>query len=98
MPFPFSDLSAMKKRPALVIATLEGDDLILCQITSQAIGDGYAISLFADDFARGGLKVSSNIRPNRLFTADESIIHYRAGAVSAEKMKEVTEKLIQIIR
>ena len=35
VPFPFSDLTQAKRRPALVIATLEGDDLILCQITSQ---------------------------------------------------------------
>lgn len=35
-PFPFSDLSATKKRPALVIATLTGNDVILCQITTQA--------------------------------------------------------------
>ena len=30
LPFPFSDLSASKKRPALVVATLRGDDIILC--------------------------------------------------------------------
>ena len=34
VPFPFSDLTQAKRRPALVIATLAGDDLILCQITS----------------------------------------------------------------
>jgi len=37
--FPFSDLSQNKRRPALVLAELEGDDLILCQITSQKRGD-----------------------------------------------------------
>jgi mRNA interferase MazF len=36
-PFPFSDLSATKKRPALVVATLTGDDVILWQITGQAL-------------------------------------------------------------
>jgi hypothetical protein len=35
-PFPFSDLSAAKRRPALVVASLTGDDVILCQITSKA--------------------------------------------------------------
>jgi mRNA interferase MazF len=35
IPFPFSDLSGSKKRPALVLADLQGDDIILCQITSQ---------------------------------------------------------------
>lgn len=34
VPFPFSDLSQSKRRPALVIANLQGNDLILCQITS----------------------------------------------------------------
>jgi len=34
-PFPFSDLTANKKRRALVIADLTGDDIIICLITSQ---------------------------------------------------------------
>ena len=34
IPFPFSDLSQAKRRPALVLAELEGNDRILCQITS----------------------------------------------------------------
>lgn len=43
VPFPFSDLSASKKRPAVVVATLTGDDIICCQITSEARFDEYAI-------------------------------------------------------
>jgi mRNA interferase MazF len=34
LPFPFSDLTGNKKRPALVVANLQGDDVILCLITS----------------------------------------------------------------
>ena len=45
VPFPFSDLSNSKRRPALVLANLKGDDLILCQITSQAFNDDYSIIL-----------------------------------------------------
>lgn len=45
VPFPFSNLTDTKKRPALVIAALSGDDLILCQITSQMVRDRDAISL-----------------------------------------------------
>ena len=41
IPFPFSDLSQSKRRPALVIARLEGNDAILCQITSKTIKDIY---------------------------------------------------------
>lgn len=31
LPFPQTDLQAGKRRPALVVADLTGDDLILCQ-------------------------------------------------------------------
>ena len=34
LPFPFSDLSESKRRPALVITELLRNDIILCQITS----------------------------------------------------------------
>lgn len=30
VPFPFFDLTQAKRRPALVISKLEGDDIILC--------------------------------------------------------------------
>lgn len=45
VPFPFSDLTRAKKRPALVIAELEGEDLILCQITSKQIRDNMRLQL-----------------------------------------------------
>jgi mRNA interferase MazF len=95
--FPFSNLSAAKKRPTLVVATLTGNDVILCQITSQAIVDSYAVPLIDQDFTSGGLRQISNIRPNRLFTAETSIILYRAGTISAAKMQDVLTKLMQIL-
>jgi len=98
IPFPFSDLSNFKKRPALVISVLKGDDLILCQITSQNISDDYAISISNEDLASGDLKTKSNIRPNRIFTADKNIILYKLGNLKENKVIESVEKLIEIIR
>jgi mRNA interferase MazF len=96
--FPFSDLSQTKRRPALVIAALKGDDVILCQVTSQGRTDEYSIRLDDVDFVSGGLNQSSRIRPNRLFTADAGIVVYRAGCVSAAKLNEVVDRLILIIK
>ncbi len=72
VPFPFSDLMMAKRRPALVLSVLQDDDLILCQITSRKISDGYSIQLDESDFEQGSLKQLSNIRPNRIFTADKT--------------------------
>ena len=96
LPFPFSDLTANKKRPALVVANLTGDDVIVCLITSQNAKDNYAISLSSSDFADGKLKQNSNIRPNRLFTADSNVILYRVGTLEKSKSEEVTTIIIEI--
>ncbi len=98
VPFPFSDLTQSKRRPALVISKLESDDLILCQITSQSIKDSYAVSLDDRDFETGGLKQTSNVRPNRIFTADSHIILYKVGNLTKEKLNEVIDKVVEIIR
>ena len=98
VPFPFSDLTHAKRRPALVLADLEGDDLILCQITSQQVRDKYAIDLDDDDFETGSLRQKSNVRPNRLFTADQRIILRRVGHLRREKINEIIEKAVELLR
>jgi mRNA interferase MazF len=98
VPFPFSDLTQAKRRPALVIAVLQGDDVILCQITSQTVADRYAITIGMDDFSTGSLNQVSNVRPNRLFTADRQIILYKVGQLTSEKFDEVIAKIVDILQ
>ena len=81
-----------------MLAVLQGVDVILCQITSQGRSDNYSVTLDGADFASGGLNQSSKIRPNRLFTADDGIIVYRAGHVSGTKLNEVLDRLIAILK
>jgi len=98
VPFPFSDLTQAKRRPALVVAELEGDDLILCQITSQQIKDRYAIPIDDTDFQKGDLKQRSNLRPNRLFTADRQIVLYQVGHLKPQKIQEVIKKIVELLQ
>src|SRR3989344_9192491 len=97
IPFPFSDLSEVKKRPAFVVRALEGNDVVLCQITSQTVKDKYSIPIRENDFMVGNLSVNSNIRPNRIFTADKNIILYKVGSIRENKIKEVIKKITEII-
>jgi mRNA interferase MazF len=97
VPFPFSDLSRSKRRPALVVAELEGDDLILCQITSRTQANRYAIPLADADFDSGRLQRDSYIRAERLFTADSALIAYGAGTLKPDKMSAVTGAIVAIL-
>jgi len=92
---PFSEY---KKRPALVVSSLDRGDLILCQITSKATKDEYAISINDCDFDSGGLKQPCNVRPNCIFTANSDIVLYRMGVLDIEKLIEITETIVEILR
>lgn len=93
IPFPHTDLTVGKRRPALVIVDLPGQDLILCQITSRARSDAFSVPLDSSDFQRGQLAQPSFIRPQRLFTVEHRVIVYSIGKVQAAKLNEVLGKV-----
>ena len=88
--------SSLKRRPAAVIATLRGNNVVLAQITSVERNDEDAISLSRKDFASGSLKTDSFIMASLIFTADISEIEYKIGKIKTEKIKEIQNKLIEI--
>jgi mRNA interferase MazF len=98
VPFPFSDLSDQKPRPALVLVDLNGRDLVLCQITSQSARDEAALPFTRQDFAQGHLRVDGHIRPNKLFTFERRLIRYRCGCLTPAKTKEVVERIVALLR
>lgn len=96
LPFPQSNLQSGKRRPALVVVNLPGDDLILCQITSQFRPDSFSVSITHADFTQGQLSVDSFVRTNRLFTVEQSVALYTAAHISETKLQEVKTKLRQL--
>ena len=53
-------------RPAVVLASGDRNDWVLCQVTSKPYGDRRALELCDSDFAAGGLRISSFVRPVEL--------------------------------
>ncbi|MBI3432686.1 MAG: type II toxin-antitoxin system PemK/MazF family toxin [Hydrogenophilales bacterium] len=98
LPFPFSDLTHSKLRPALLLADAGRDDWIACQITSNPYADSHAVLLNQDDFTSGGLQRASYARPGKLFTANTSLFTSAAGTVSQVRLDEVRSALIAIIK
>jgi mRNA-degrading endonuclease toxin of MazEF toxin-antitoxin module len=94
IPFPRRD--SAKRRPALVIADLPGEDLILCQITSRAHSDMFSVPLDKSDCERGQLDQPCFIRPQRLFTVEQHVILNSVGKVTAEKFAEVFKRVREL--
>jgi len=98
VPFPFSDLSRAKMRPAVILAEAGRDDWILCQVTSNPYGDAGAITLTDKDFKSGALRVTSYARPGKLFTANESLIANTIGVLKNKTANDLIEAVIKMLR
>lgn len=97
VPFPFTDLSGRKRRPALVVSPLQfhEEDLILCAITSQVPQklSEWEATLKAEDMVEEKLPKDSVVKAGKLFTMHQGLISGRFGTVKEQKLHEVLKKL-----
>ena len=94
IPFPFSDLSGTKLRPAVVLAETGNNDWLLCQITSNAYADPASIRLTNAELSRGTLSTISYARPMKLFTANVTLIVKRVAILNESTFKTILDSTI----
>jgi mRNA interferase MazF len=98
VPFPFSDLSQAKLRPAIVLADAGRGDWILYQVTSNPYGDARAVHLTDRSFASGSLRAESYARPGKLFTASRDLMVAEVGMLTTEALQQVVDAVVAIVR
>ena len=98
VPFPFSDLSESKLRPAVVLAEISRDDFVCCQVTSNPYADPNAVELTEEDFAEGNLKRVSYVRPGKPFTANLQLFEGIAGVLEDDPREEIVNRIVQLLR
>lgn len=98
VPFPFSDPSQSKLRPAIVLADAGRGDVVLCQVTSNAYADPLAIGISAADFSAGSLSQVSYVRPGKLFTASSSLVVRQVAELAPAIRTRVTDAVIHLLR
>ena len=96
VPFPFSDLSRAKLRPAVVLADAGRGDWILCQVTSNPYGDPRALPLTEGHFRSGSLRVTSFARPAKIFTAEQGLILAQAGVLTDDRFRQLISAVIAV--
>lgn len=98
-PFPFTDLSGQKVRPAVVVSRSDrqGRDVLLAFITGQQQPPLSKTDLLIEDshsdFGRTGLKKSSIVKLDKLVTIETSILLGELGELSATLLQEMDTKL-----
>ena len=100
VPFPFTDLSSRKKRPALIVSPddFHEEDLILCAVTSRVPErlSEWEVSLGARDMVEGYLPKTSIVKVGKLFTMHRSLVAGGFGSVKGEKLGEVLAALTKL--
>jgi mRNA interferase MazF len=92
VPFPFTDLTQTKLRPAVVLyAESTNNDVTLCFITSQGIDtlftDEFLLDTTDPEFSSTGLKVSSKVRVTRMITIERKLITRRLGTLGSNQIQ-----------
>ncbi|GAA4412875.1 type II toxin-antitoxin system PemK/MazF family toxin [Nibrella viscosa] len=91
VPFPFTDLSGSKLRPALVLIATSLD-VTLSFITTQLQWQETTDVLLMPNVSNG-LKKQSLIRLSKLATIDISLVEGRLGAVSESELENIHRNL-----
>ncbi len=97
-PFPFTDLSGHKVRPALIIGFQNGgDDITVCFISSVIQKKVHKLDVLVDqkdkDFQKTGLKLQSVIRTTKIATLDKAVILGKIGELDVTNLKKVKKVL-----
>lgn len=89
VPFPYTDLSGQKSRPAVVLADVGMEDWVLCEVTSRRHSRPGDIEITAGDLATGELDRNSWARPGRIHALNESLFEETIGRLTDAKVAEV---------
>ncbi|MCF6290090.1 MAG: type II toxin-antitoxin system PemK/MazF family toxin [Desulfobacterales bacterium] len=100
MPFPFTDKTAEKKRPALVLSDFESfndpaENCVLAMITSVNNPD-WPLDTPIGSLKKAGLPAPSKVRM-KLFTLDSRLIIKRTGGLAARDRKAVKDNLKKLM-
>ena len=98
VPFPFSDLSQSKLRPAVVVADAGRDDWIFARLRAIPYGDPRALALSDGDFLSGSLRVTSFARPGKLCTANHSLLVSEFVVPRAQAYARVIAAIVQMLQ
>ena len=99
VPFPFSDLSGAKLRPAVAMLDAGRGDWLLCQVTSNPYSDPQAIRITTNELQKGTLTSDARFaRPVKLFTANASVMAKRVAILKDEVFTAILTSTIETLR
>lgn len=102
IPFPFTDLTGIKQRPAVVISNDDYNkseiDIVVCAITSNLEDSNHGVTLEKKDLLSGFIVLKSLIKVDKIISVDKNIIRKKIAKIKKNKLEEVFKILDEIIK
>ena len=99
VPFPFTDRQTSKRRPALVLSTVDyqndSEHLHLAMVTS-ATHSHWSSDWPIEDLKTAGLPIPCVVR-FKLFTLDQRLVFGSLGSLSPDDRRGVQDRLAEVI-
>lgn len=89
VPFPFTDLSDSRKRPAVVLAEVGMGDWVLCELTGRGQSRTGDVRVTNNDMQSGRLDRNSWARVSRLHTLSARLFLRNFGRLTDAKQAEI---------
>ncbi|MBP6470534.1 MAG: type II toxin-antitoxin system PemK/MazF family toxin [Chloroflexi bacterium] len=100
VPIPFTDLSAQKRRPVIVISTdqynQQNADVVVVAMTSRPFQTHYGFTITNDQLTEGALNRPGQIRVHKIYTLSQTIIVKKFGRVSIQVLKRIGSLLQEL--
>lgn len=86
IPYPYTDLSSVKKRPVIIVSTdTRSDFFVVVKVTSAIRNDDFSFPLRNSDLSTPLMK-PSEVRINELFTAHKTLIIKRLSKLNRQAL------------
>lgn len=98
IPFPFSDLTGTKKRPALVLSKTdvqEKTNHVICMMITS-VQSSTSLDVVIKDWKTAGLLKPSIARTNKVFTIDEFQVLKKLGTIKKEDFQSVLDLFLKL--
>jgi mRNA interferase MazF len=97
VPFPFTNLSGHKVRPALIVSKSPiGDDIILAFLSSKEVKKLGVFDVRIVPTKKNGLKSTSIIKCSKIATLEKKVVLGEIGTLSQIDLKKVQNGLKQL--
>ena len=101
VPFPFSNLSSVKRRPVLVISRNEdnkkSEDLIVSGITSNLKNKNHFVMIENSNLIKGQIPIKSMIKVNKLFSIEQSIVIKKIAKINKLTLEQVKKEFYSLV-